>query len=127
MPSQQVLAWQQQQGGRLQGSLGLGELMGLELGLDKQVTTRRDRECRLAELGSEEAGPLHAGQEGEEEMTGPWVEVVGDGGAGVVGWFSGALRKEARREERTRLGFLSVAIAILTYFCFQNFGCMIRS
>ena len=45
----------------------------------------------MAELGSEEAGSLHAGQEEEEDMIGSWVEVAGVGGAGVVGWFSWAI------------------------------------
>ena len=54
-------------------SLGLGEPVGTELGLVEPVTTERDGEYWVAELGFEEVGFLQASQEEgeEEEVAGP--------------------------------------------------------
>ena len=62
------------------------------------MTTERNGEYWVAELGFEEAGSLHASlEEGEEEkLAGPRVPVVVVGGAGVIGCLSWAWRREAR-------------------------------
>ena len=54
------------------------------------MTTERNGEYWVAELGFEEAGSLHASQEEEEEekVAGPRVAVAGVGGPGVIGCLS---------------------------------------
>ena len=89
------------------------------------MTTRRNRECWVAELGFEEAGFLHASQEEEEEekVAGPRVAVAGVGGPGVIGCLSWAWRREARssdgRSQETML--MALSVHCITLFCFGNF------
>ena len=93
--------------------------------LEEQVTTGRNGEYWVAELGFKEAGSLHASQEeGEEEkVAGSRVAVAGVGGPGVIRCLSWAWRREARgsggRSQETLL--MALSVDCITLFCFGSF------
>ena len=93
--------------------------------LEEQVTTERNGEYWVAELGFKEAGSLHASQEeGEEEkVAGSRVAVAGVGGPGVIRCLSWAWRREARgsggRSQETLL--MALSVDCITLFCFGSF------
>ena len=116
-------------GDRLQWSLGLGELMGTELGFEEYVTTRTWSSGWQSWAQRTQVPCTQARREWRKGL-GPGWRSQGFGGARVVGWFSLAWRKEARREERVLSGEIADRLLVRLYllsFCFQNFGCMIRS
>ena len=112
-------------GDRLQWSLGLGELMGTELGFEEYVTTGTWSSGWQSWAQRTQVPCTQARREWRKGL-GPGWRSQGFGGAGVVGWFSLAWRKEARREKRARLRFgsdgLLVGLQLLIFFP-QNFGC----